>query len=129
MAIDPKKHEMPAQDPKVRAHNFDEVALGYSEETALAEAARCLNCKNRPCVAGCPVNVQIPEFIQKVKEGDFETAYQIISETSSLPAVSPVHCSTVARFTSNFLTKNAHVSDIDGLTTTTRDPSFISLIL
>ena len=87
MAIDPKKHEMPAQDPKVRAHNFDEVALGYSEETALAEAARCLNCKNRPCVAGCPVNVQIPEFIQKVKEGDFEAAYQIISETSSLPAV------------------------------------------
>lgn len=87
MAIDPKKHEMPAQDPKVRAHNFDEVALGYSEETALAEASRCLNCKNRPCVAGCPVNVQIPEFIQKVKEGDFEAAYQIISETSSLPAV------------------------------------------
>lgn len=87
MAIDPKKHEMPAQDPKVRAHNFEEVALGYSEETALAEAARCLNCKNRPCVAGCPVNVQIPEFIQKVKEGDFEAAYQIISETSSLPAV------------------------------------------
>ena len=87
MAIDPKKHEMPAQDPKVRAHNFEEVALGYSEETALAEASRCLNCKNRPCVAGCPVNVQIPEFIQKVKEGDFEAAYQIISETSSLPAV------------------------------------------
>ena len=87
MAIDPKKHEMPAQAPKVRAHNFEEVALGYSEETALAEAARCLNCKNRPCVAGCPVNVQIPEFIQKVKEGDFEAAYQIISETSSLPAV------------------------------------------
>lgn len=78
---------MPAQDPKVRAHNFEEVALGYSEETALEEAARCLNCKNRPCVAGCPVNVQIPEFIQKVKEGDFEGAYQIISETSSLPAV------------------------------------------
>lgn len=78
---------MPAQDPKVRAHNFEEVALGYSEETALEEAARCLNCKNRPCVAGCPVNVQIPGFIQKVKEGDFEGAYQIISETSSLPAV------------------------------------------
>ena len=87
MAIDPKKHEMPAQDPKVRAHNFDEVALGYEEATALAEAARCLNCKNQPCVAGCPVNVHIPEFIMKVKEGDFEGAYQIISETSSLPAV------------------------------------------
>ena len=87
MAIDPKKHEMPSQDPQVRAHNFNVVALGYEEATALAEAARCLNCKNRPCVAGCPVNVQIPEFIQKVKEGDFEAAYQIISETYSLPAV------------------------------------------
>ena len=87
MAIDPKKHEMPSQDPLVRAHNFDEVALGYSEETALAEAARCLNCKNQPCVSGCPVNVHIPEFIAKVKEGDFEGAYQIISETSTLPAV------------------------------------------
>ena len=87
MAIDPKKHEMPAQDPLVRAHNFDEVALGYSEETALAEAMRCLNCKNQPCVSGCPVNVHIPEFIAKVKEGDFEAAYQIISETSTLPAV------------------------------------------
>ena len=87
MAIDPNKHEMPSQDPLVRAHNFDEVALGYSEETALAEAARCLNCKNQPCVSGCPVNVHIPEFIAKVKEGDFEGAYQIISETSTLPAV------------------------------------------
>lgn len=87
MAIDPKKHEMPAQDPLVRAHNFDEVALGYPEDVALAEAARCLSCKNKPCVEGCPVNVQIPEFIAKVKEGDFEGAYQIISETSTLPAV------------------------------------------
>lgn len=87
MAIDPKKHEMPVQDAQVRAHNFNEVALGYSEEVALAEASRCLNCKNRPCVAGCPVNIQIPEFIAKVKEGKFEEAYQIISETSSLPAV------------------------------------------
>ena len=87
MAIDPKKHEMPTQDPQVRAHNFSEVALGYSEETAIAEANRCLNCKNRPCVAGCPVNIQIPEFISRVKVGDFEGAYQIISQTSSLPAV------------------------------------------
>ena len=70
MAINPKKHEMPAQDPEVRAHNFEEVALGYDAATALDEAARFLNCKNRPCVAGCPVNVQIPEFIQKVKEGN-----------------------------------------------------------
>ena len=87
MALDPKKHEMPAQDPQVRAHNFDEVALGYTEEIALAEAQRCLNCKNRPCVEGCPVNVNIPDFIMKAKEGDWEGAYKIISETSTLPAV------------------------------------------
>lgn len=87
MAIDPKKHEMPTQAPEVRAHNFQEVALGYSEEVALAEASRCLNCKNQPCVQGCPVNIHIPEFISRVKEGDFEGAYQIISQTSSLPAV------------------------------------------
>jgi len=87
MAIDPKKHEMPTQAPEVRAHNFQEVALGYSEEVALSEASRCLNCKNQPCVQGCPVNIHIPEFIAKVKEGDFEGAYQIISQTSSLPAV------------------------------------------
>ena len=87
MAIDPKKHEMPTQDPAVRAHNFNEVALGYTEEIALAEASRCLNCRNQPCVTGCPVNIHIPEFIAKVKEGKFEEAYQIISETSSLPAV------------------------------------------
>ena len=78
---------MPAQDPKVRAHNFDEVALGYTEEIALAEAARCLNCKNKPCIEGCPVNVNIPDFIMKIKEGDFEGAYKIINETSTLPAV------------------------------------------
>ncbi len=87
MPIIPKKHEMPTQAPEVRAHNFSEVALGYTEETAVAEAERCLNCKNRPCVEGCPVNIQIPEFIAKVKERDFEGAYQIINLTSSLPAV------------------------------------------
>jgi glutamate synthase (NADPH/NADH) small chain len=87
MPVIPKKHEMPTQAPEVRAHNFSEVALGYTQETAVAEAGRCLNCKNRPCVEGCPVNIQIPEFIQKVKECDFEGAYQIISQTSSLPAV------------------------------------------
>ena len=81
------KNPMPSQDPKVRARNFDEVALGYSEEIALDEAQRCLHCKNMPCVEGCPVNVHIPEFIDKIKEGDFEGAYQIIRETSSLPAV------------------------------------------
>ncbi len=87
MAIDPKKHEMPTQDAKVRAHNFKEVALGYTKEIALAEASRCLNCKNKPCVSGCPVNVNIPDFIQEIKKGNFEEAYQIISKSSSLPAV------------------------------------------
>ncbi|MBQ6372937.1 MAG: NADPH-dependent glutamate synthase [Clostridia bacterium] len=87
MAIIPKKHEMPSQAPEVRAHNFNEVALGYTEEIALAEAERCLNCKNQPCVEGCPVGIHIPEFIAKVKERDYEGAYQIINRTSSLPAV------------------------------------------
>ena len=87
MAIQPKKHEMPVQDAKVRARNFKEVALGYTPEIAVAEAQRCLNCKNRPCVEGCPVNISIPEFISKVKESDFEGAYNVISQSSSLPAV------------------------------------------
>ena len=87
MAINPKKHEMPTQAPEVRAHNFNEVALGYTEKIAVEEANRCLNCRNRPCVSGCPVNIHIPEFIAKIKTGDYEGAYQIISETSSLPAV------------------------------------------
>ena len=82
-----KRNEMPTQDPVIRATNFNEVALGYSEETAIDEALRCLNCKNAPCVAGCPVNIHIPEFLAKVKEGDFEGAYQVIYESSSLPAV------------------------------------------
>ncbi len=87
MAIVQKKHEMPTQAPEVRAKNFKEVALGYSEETALAESQRCLNCKNRPCVGGCPVNVHIPDFIAKIKEGDYEGAYREISLSSTLPAV------------------------------------------
>ena len=87
MAMDPKKHEMPSQAPEIRAHNFSEVALGYDEETAVSEAMRCLNCKNRPCVSGCPVNISIPEFISRIKERDYEGAYSIITETSSLPAV------------------------------------------
>ena len=82
-----KKNPMPSQEPSVRAHNFDEVATGYSAETAVDEALRCLGCKNMSCVSGCPVNIQIPEFIAKVKDGDFEGAYQIIHKTSSLPAV------------------------------------------
>jgi len=87
MAIDPVKREMPTQPPEVRAHNFSEVALGYTAQLAREEAARCLNCKNKPCVSGCPVNVDIPGFIARLKEGDAEGAYRIINETSTLPAV------------------------------------------
>ena len=87
MAIDPKKHEMPTQEASIRAQNFKEVALGYTEEIAVSEANRCLHCKNEPCVNGCPVHIQIPEFIAKIKAGDFEGAYSIISKDSSLPAV------------------------------------------
>ncbi len=83
---------MPEQDPKIRATNFSEVALGYSEEEARGEAARCLQCKNPLCVQGCPVNVRIPEFIAKVAEGDFEGAYQVITATNGLPAISGRVC-------------------------------------
>ena len=82
-----KKTPMPAQEPLVRAKNFEEVALGYTEEMAVNEADRCLNCKNPVCVSGCPVGINIPGFIQKVKVGEFEEAYRIITEASSLPAI------------------------------------------
>ena len=82
-----KKNEMPSQDPNIRNKNFLEVALGYTEAQALDEAQRCLNCKAHPCVNGCPVNVRIPEFIQKIVAHNFEGAYQVIHQTSSLPAV------------------------------------------
>ena len=82
-----KKNEMPVQNPEIRCKNFDEVALGYSEEQAIDEAKRCLGCKNMPCVSGCPVKICIPEFIKKVSEGDFKGAYDIIYKSSSLPAV------------------------------------------
>ena len=82
-----EKNPMPTQAPQVRAHNFDEVALGYTEELALDEAQRCLNCRNFPCVQGCPVNIRIPQFIAKIRELDFEGAYQIIAADSALPAV------------------------------------------
>ena len=85
--MQPLKNPMPTQDAAVRNGNFNEVALGYTEEQAIDEAKRCIRCKHRPCVAGCPVKVKIPEFIAKIAEGDFEGAYQIISEDSSLPAV------------------------------------------
>ena len=86
------KTPMPEQDPKVRARNFQEVALGYTAEMAIEEAGRCLKCKNPRCVAGCPVNVRIPEFIGKVQEGDFKAAYEIITSTNALPALSGRVC-------------------------------------
>lgn len=82
-----KKNPMPVQQPDVRNKNFDEVALGYTAEQAINEAQRCLNCKNKPCVGGCPVKIYIPAFIEKVAAGEFEEAYNIIAESSSLPAV------------------------------------------
>ena len=82
-----KKNEMPSQDPNVRNKNFLEVALGYTKEQAMDEAQRCLNCKHKPCVTGCPVQIDIPAFVQEVAQGNFEEAYQIIAKSSSLPAV------------------------------------------
>lgn len=82
-----KKQEMPVQDPNIRRNNFEEVALGYTKEMAMEEATRCLHCPTKPCVNGCPVSVNIPDFIAEVANGDFEKAYHIINETSSLPAV------------------------------------------
>ena len=86
------KTPMPEQDPQVRARNFKEVALGYTAEMAIEEANRCLGCKNPKCVEGCPVNVRIPEFIKKVEEGDFKAAYEIITSTNALPALSGRVC-------------------------------------
>lgn len=86
------KVPMPEQDPNVRNKNFLEVSMGYTEEMAMEEASRCLNCKNKPCVSGCPVNVRIPEFVAKVAEGKFEEAYEIITSTNSLPAISGRVC-------------------------------------
>ena len=86
------KTPMPEQDPKVRARNFKEVTLGYTAEMAIEEAGRCLKCKNPKCVEGCPVNVRIPEFIGKVQEGDFKAAYEIITSTNALPALSGRVC-------------------------------------
>ena len=85
--MSPNKVAMPEQDPNVRNKNFKEVALGYTKEMAMEEATRCLNCKNKPCVNGCPVNVPIPEFIEKVAAGDFEGAYEVITRENALPAI------------------------------------------
>ncbi len=82
-----KKVPVREQDPKVRATNFEEVCLGYNEEEAMAEASRCINCKNAQCMKGCPVSINIPGFVEQVKNGNFDKAYEIISESSALPAV------------------------------------------
>ena len=87
MPFDPKKHVMPTQDPAIRATNFKEVALGYSPTVAKDEALRCLNCPTKPCVSKCPVHIDIPAFIKKIKEDDIEGAYSVIALSSSLPAV------------------------------------------
>ena len=87
MAEGLKKIEVREQDPLVRAGNFEEVCLGYDRDEAMAEASRCLHCKNAKCIGGCPVNINIPEFIEEVKKGEFEKAYEVISASSSLPAV------------------------------------------
>ncbi|MCI8361406.1 MAG: dihydropyrimidine dehydrogenase, partial [Clostridiales bacterium] len=81
------KVPMPAQAPEDRIHNFSEVAQGYTLEMAVEEASRCIGCKNKPCVNGCPVNVRIPEFIECVQRGDISAAYEIIKSTNALPAV------------------------------------------
>ena len=94
--MSPKKCPMPEQAPDVRNKNFEEVALGYTAEMAIEEAKRCLGCKNRPCTAGCPVHVRIPEFIAKVAAGDFSGAYDEISQTNALPAVCGRVCSTAS---------------------------------
>ena len=86
------KTPMPEQDPNVRNHNFQEVALGYTAEMAMEEAKRCLQCKKPKCVEGCPVNIHIPEFIAKVAEGDFQAAYEIVTSTNALPALSGRVC-------------------------------------
>ena len=86
------KNPMPEQDPDIRNHNFEEVAMGYTAEMAIDEAKRCLNCKNKPCVSGCPVNIRIPEFISKVAEGDFQGAYDVITSTNALPSISGRVC-------------------------------------
>ena len=82
-----QRHPMPEQPPRVRARNFKEVPYGYDPETARREACRCLNCKNQPCVSGCPVGVKIPEFIELIEKGEFAAAARKIKETNALPAV------------------------------------------
>ena len=108
-----KKVPMPEQDPNVRNKNFEEVALGYTKEMAMEEATRCLNCKNKPCVGGCPVNVPIPAFIEKVAAGDFEGAYEVITTENALSADEYVHRRTSAKVNVSAVSReNLLVSDV-----------------
>ncbi len=107
------KNPMPTQKPEVRRHNFDEVAIGYTEEMAIDEAKRCMQCKNPGCVPGCPVHIHIPEFIAEVAKGDFEAAYQIISESSSLPAVCGRVCPQESQCEKNCLRAKMPVREKD----------------
>ena len=109
MALVMTKHKMPEQDPQVRARNFQEVALGYDEETAVAEANRCLGCKVPKCRQGCPVQVNIPAFIGKIKERDFDEAIRIVKESNSLPAVCGRVCpqETSARSTASWASRGS----------------------
>ena len=138
-----KKNEMPVQEPRIRNTNFLEVALGYTEDQAVNEAERCLNCKNKPCVSGCPVCVDIPDFIERIKEHNFEEAYQIISKNSSLPAVcgrvcpqetqceckcvrgikgEPVAIGRLERFVADWHNNNISINELKGT------PSLLSII-
>ena len=108
-----KKVPMPEQDPNVRNKNFEEVALGYTKEMAMEEATRCLNCKNKPCVGGCPVNVPIPAFIEKVAAGDFEGAYEVITTDYQQSADEYVHRRTSAKVNVSAVSReNLLVSDV-----------------
>jgi len=128
------KNEMPSQSPEERIHNFNEVELGYDEATAIDEAKRCLDCINFPCVSGCPVRVNIPKFIEKVRQLDFEGAYEIISKTSNLPAVcgrvctqetqceakcvrgikgEPVGIGRLERFVADYHNRNAEIKEFN----------------
>ena len=106
------KTPMPEQDPNVRNKNFKEVTLGYTAEMAINEAKRCLQCKKPHCVEGCPVNIHIPEFIHEVAEGNFEKAYEIITDTNSLPALSGRVCPQETQCESKCVRGNLRRSDL-----------------
>ena len=110
MAIE--HQEMPSQDPDVRKHNMDEVALGYSEDIAVLEAQRCLNCKNKPCMSGCPVSIDIPRFIERIQNRDFKGALSVIQEESILPSICGRVCPQEAQC-QKYCTVGKALKDVD----------------